>query len=239
MIGRKGEMVTIPKWQWDEGVHCGTDYADGAEVERYDARMALVRDVASESEKILEFLRPSSDDVILEIGTGTGFFARTAAKYCREVIALDISRTMLATATERAEGENAGNVTNVHAGFLTYEHAGEPVDAVVTQLALHHLPDSWKLIALRRLHQIMRPGGKLFLGDVVYHQEEMETEPSAYFERLVTSLPEAIREGMARHIAREYSTLDWIMRGLLERSGFRVERVDSSRFMTGYFCTRT
>ncbi len=36
----------------------------------------------------------------------------------------------------------------VKAGFLAYCHQGPPVDAVVTQLALHYLPDFWKPAAI-------------------------------------------------------------------------------------------
>jgi hypothetical protein len=37
---------------------------------------------------------------------------------------------------------------------------------------------------------------------------------------------------MADHVKNEYSTLDWIMRGMIERAGFEVE---SSRHKHGFF----
>ena len=42
------------------------------------------------------------------------------------------------------------------------------MDAVITQLALHHLPDFWKLVALKRISQMLKDGGKLYLRDVVF-----------------------------------------------------------------------
>ena len=35
--------------------------------------------------------------------------------------------------------------------ILTYEHEGDPPDAVLTRNALHHLPDFWKVAGLERI----------------------------------------------------------------------------------------
>jgi putative AdoMet-dependent methyltransferase len=40
-------------------------------------------------------------------------------------------------------------------GFLNYEHNGPPLDMIVSNLALHHLPDFWKMIALKRIHEML------------------------------------------------------------------------------------
>ena len=37
------------------------------------------------------------------------------------------------------------------AGFLTFTAPEEPVDAVLSSIALHHLPDFWKGVALQRI----------------------------------------------------------------------------------------
>jgi hypothetical protein len=45
------------------------------------------------------------------------------------------------------------------------------------------------------------------------------------------------RERAVGHIAKEYSTLDWIMEGLLMRAGFAVQRiVDSHASRIQYLC---
>ncbi len=146
-----------PFWQWGESVQRGTDYASQAVVRAYDKHMGALRDLSAEAQHILEFLGLSPDDVVLEIGTGTGSFARAAARVCREVIALDVSGAMLTYAEERAREEGIENIAFRQAGFLTYEHEGEPFAGAVSQLALHHLPDAWKFVALRRLDEFIRP----------------------------------------------------------------------------------
>jgi SAM-dependent methyltransferase len=84
------------------------------------------------------------------------------------VIAVDVSPVMLRYLRARVESSGLTNVDLVQAGFLTYEHRGEPADSVYSRYALHHLPDFWKAVALTRLHGIVRPHGVVRLSDVVY-----------------------------------------------------------------------
>jgi putative AdoMet-dependent methyltransferase len=231
--------VTIPSWQWNEQIQRGTDYASVERVREYDERMAAMRDVAAEAGKILDQIGVSSDDVVLEIGTGTGAFARAAARRCRRVIALDVSPVMLEYAVQRAREEGITTIDFREAGFLTYEHEGEPLAAAVSQLALHHLSDAWKLIALERLAGFLRPGGALYLTDVVFADEAQFDWP-VYLPALVEAMPESSRVEMARHIRQEFSTFDWMMRALLERAGFAIETVERERgFLSHYLCRKT
>jgi putative AdoMet-dependent methyltransferase len=227
-----------PEWQWDECIQQGTDYETDAEVEAYDARMGALRDVDAEHERILAYLQLTPDQTVLEIGTGTGAFTRRAAPHCRLAIGADVSDTMLRYAAGRAQREGLSNAVFRKGGFLTYNHEGDPVDAVVSQLALHHLPDPWKLIGLQRVARIMRPGAKLFLSDVVF-ADHMSADPAAYCEGLVAALPASFAVPMARHLRQEFSTFDWIMRQLLERAGFGIDQADvGSGFMSHYLCRR-
>lgn len=57
------------------------------------------------------------------------------------VYAVDISPVMLGFASKKAGSQGMNNIKYCHAGFLTCEHSGEPVDVIISQLALHHLPD--------------------------------------------------------------------------------------------------
>jgi hypothetical protein len=78
----------------------------------------------------------------------------------------------------KVEASGHKNIECVSAGFLTYEHSGEPVDFAYSRYALHHLPDFWKVQALVRLGRFMRPGAVLRLWDVVYSFQPDELQPS-------------------------------------------------------------
>jgi len=148
---------------------------------------------------------------------------------------------MLAYAEERAQAQGVSNVEFLRGGFLSYEHRGEPLQAAVSQIALHHLPDFWKQIALHRLAALLPQGGKLFLRDVVY---SFDTRNHGSF--LDGLLAQAERQAgieyagrICCHVKSEYSTMDWIMRGMLERAGFEVKREETRKgFLAVYKCRR-
>ncbi|MDD2420724.1 MAG: methyltransferase domain-containing protein [Heliobacteriaceae bacterium] len=234
-------MKTLPGWYYDEFVHLGMDYADVSQVEAYDQKMRRIRDVPAENNAIMAALALSSNATLLEIGTGTGALAVAAAKHCARVIATDISPAMLAYAAQRAQRAGCQNISFVNAGFLTYDHTGEPVDAVVSQLALHHLPDFWKLIALNRVYHTLKPGGNLFLRDVVFSFEadNYATFIPRWLAGLERSSGGELAAAMAKSIRDEHYTYHWVMEGLLAKAGFIIEKSEyTAGFLAAYLCRR-
>lgn len=156
-------MPQNPGWYYNEFKQIGVDYTDLKEVETYDLNMQKLRDIENEAKGILELLKIKNMDLVLEIGTGTGELALKLSGHCKKVVAIDVSRTMIYFAKTKAESQKKTNIEFHNAGFLTYENHDEPFDAVVTQLALHHLPDYWKMIALKKnLRNVERRGKTLF-----------------------------------------------------------------------------
>ena len=112
-------------------------------------------------------------------------------------------------------------------------HRGRPADLVYSRLALHHLPDFWKGVALSRIHRMLRPGGVLRLVDVVY-----DFEPAEAVDRIeawcATGSAEAQVEGdwtraeLEEHVRDEQSTFTWLLEPLIRRCGFTIERAEHS-----------
>lgn len=226
-------------WQYNEQVHVGVNYADLQQAKAYDARMARLRDVAAEADRIGEALALTSQDTVWEIGVGTGECALALALRCREVLGSDISAAMLSVAQAKATERAVRNIRFELGGFLTGFRPEEPVYAIVSQLALHHLPDFWKFRALQGLYAHLRPGGRFFLRDVVFGEQ---ADYDAHFAELIGGLKEKAGEEMAQataqHIRAEYSTLDWILEGMLPRCGFRILTKQSEGLLTSYLCER-
>lgn len=229
------------QWQYDEMKQIGTDYESRAEIENYDLRMSKIRDIRAEIDEILEELGLAPEQTLLEFGCGTGEFAIGASARCRQVYALDVSRAMLEFAEKKARSRNSGPIRFINAGFLNYRHEDGPVDAVVTQLALHHLPDFWKQIALINIHGLLAPGGMLYLRDVVFSLKIEKYRAAidhtlADFER---SAGGDMAAKFANHVKNEFSTFDWIMEEMLYRAGFHIEGADyRENFMTVYRCRK-
>ena len=97
------------------------------------------------------------------------------------------------------------------------------------------MPDLWKAAALRNIHRALKPGGQFLLGDVVFSSKGSDL--AMQFDAFVNAMPEPVRNGAIGHVAREYSTFDWIMEGLLTRAGFRIERTEKSKApLIQYLC---
>lgn len=157
-----------PDWFYNEMRHAGVDYDDPAQVAVYNQRHQRFRDYRKDAEAVVRMLGLTPEQTVIDLGSGTGAFALHAAPFCQTLYAVDVSRAMLEYCEEKTVERNLRNIVFCHGGFLTYEHAGVPVDAVVSTASLHHLPDFWKYIGLLRVNRMLRDGGKFYLFDIVF-----------------------------------------------------------------------
>src|SRR6266567_1004359 len=152
-------MTAFPSWYYDDRQQVGVDFEDVAQVAAYD------RDQGSnvtEEQVLLQRLNIQPGARVVDLGAGTASFAIAAAQAGAFVYVVDVSRSMLAYAAQRAAALGVSTIEFHHGGFLTYEHAAAPVDAIITRFALHHLPDFWKTVAFQRMAAMLREGGILY-----------------------------------------------------------------------------
>jgi SAM-dependent methyltransferase len=222
-----------PSWRLDELAHAGPEHLDPEYVAAFDDKSPT-----DWSERIaaLQALGIDGASTVVDLGAGTGTFARAIAPYVARVVAVDVSEPMVATLRDR--GLNA-----VLAGFLSYEHEGDPPDAVFTRNALHHLPDFWKAIALERIARLLGPGGVLLLEDLAYSFEPGEAD--AAIAQWLAEAPDDSVVGwtaaeLAEHVREEYSTFTWLLEPMLERVGFEIRDrwVSETRMYGAYTCVR-
>jgi len=97
----------------------------------------------------------------LEIGCGTGAFARLLAQRFQQVLALDLSPQMIETARARSQGYP--NITFEVVDVLAWAFPRARFDCIASIATLHHLP-------LERILEDMRaglkPGGVLLVLDL-------------------------------------------------------------------------
>jgi putative AdoMet-dependent methyltransferase len=233
-------MSQNPRWYYDELKQVGVDYTDIEEVKVYDLHMQKLRDIESESKSIRELIKIKNNDSVLEIGTGTGELALNISAHCKRVVAIDISKKMIHFARMKAENQNKKNIQFCNAGFLTYDNQSELFDVIITQLALHHLPDYWKMMALKRIYSMLKEDGKLYLRDVVFPSKIQDYD--SYFANIIADLKKSAGNKVAEeteiHIKDEFSTLDWILEGLLKTAGFQIENIQSDGFIASYLCKK-
>lgn len=210
----------MPSWTLNEFKHIGVDFSDPRQVETYEAR----QQTNVEAERALvSRLGIKPEHTVLEYGPGTGAFALAAGETGAAVIGVDISEAMLSFASRKAREAKLANVTFQKGAFLTHNQPDETVDYVVTKFALHHLPDFWKVAALRRIWKCLKPGGTFYLQDVVFSfkPDDHEVELEAWIDR-ATKGGSFSRADFEMHIRDEYSTYAILMENMLRLAGFRI-----------------
>lgn len=226
---------TRAAWHYDEMQQTGVDFDDAAQVAKYDANQGS--DPEAERQ-LLDRLRVAPGQSVVDLGCGTGSFAREAARAGALVRAIDVSAVMLAYVRKTSEREGLA-LRCEHAGFLTFDAEANSVDVVVTRFALHHLPDFWKQVALLRLREAIRPGGLLYLRDVVFSFDPSShsTAIADWVDRM-PGLSGFSRGEFETHVREEYSTFAWVLEGLLERAGFQIlEQSYPAPEYAEYLCT--
>jgi ubiquinone/menaquinone biosynthesis C-methylase UbiE len=120
-------------------------------------------------------LELSSEDVLLDVGTGTGDKAIAAARICRQVIGIDVSKRSLDRARMKAEQENLDNVIFVYGAFeepcAELDLASCSITKILAVYSLHHLPNQLKKESLITLTNLLRRPGRMVIGDIMFFED--------------------------------------------------------------------
>jgi SAM-dependent methyltransferase len=134
---------------------------------------------------VVEHAAPDADDVVLDLGTGTGAIALAFAPSARRVVGRDISEGMLTEARSKADDAGIDNVEfgegrfrepNVDGSVDAESSATPRVDIVTSNFAMHHLSDEEKRAAIGVIADL-NPR-RFVLGDVMLFGEP---DPAAPF----------------------------------------------------------
>jgi arsenite methyltransferase len=114
-------------------------------------------------------LRPGEQ--VVDVGCGAGIDSLVAAKMVGpdgRVIGVDMTPAMLATARRAVAESGLANVT-VREGFAEALPVPDAwADAVISNGVLNLMPD--KDAALREMARVLKPGGRLQIGDILVQQ---------------------------------------------------------------------
>ena len=122
-------------------------------------RRALAR------ERLLEILAPEPGERVLELGPGTGYYTLgvAAALDGGTLDIFDISQEFLDDLVRKARDQGIDNITATQGDARALPYGDDTFDAAYLVAVLGEIPD--EDAALRELVRVLRPGGRLVVGE--------------------------------------------------------------------------
>ena len=118
--------------------------------------------------RLREILDPKPGERILEVGPGTGYYTLDVAEWVKpdgRVDILDLQQEMLDHTMRRAAERGLTNVTPIQSDATAMPYEDATYDAAYLTTVLGEIPD--QDAALRELARVLRPGGRLVVGELV------------------------------------------------------------------------
>jgi len=145
---------------------------------------------------------------VLDVGCGGGNTACLLAKEIGcHVTGIDISEVMVAQANKRAAKEDVPHLVEFRqADVFDLPFGDASFDAVLLESVLTPLPGN-KLDALKEIHRVMAPGGRIGANEAVFKEE----------------MPAEVREILNSHPAVNEPFSEKSLREIFEKAGFTIQ----------------
>jgi len=145
--------------------------------ERFREQQELISDhqhYAAASLELLSKSRFPENSIVMELGPGEGLFLKPLSQAFNQVIALDNSENMLNKAKNLANQQGLTNLSFYLGDTARYKTLNKPVDAVVMNMVLHHVPAPAEIFS--DLFDILKASGVLVVCDLSHHNQEWAKE---------------------------------------------------------------
>ena len=118
---------------------------------------------------ILDGLGPTPGEAILEVGPGNGYHSLAVARRLEPggtLHAFDVQQDMLDALMRDAARQGVTNIEPRQGDARDLPYDDESFDAAFLVTVLGEIPD--EAAALRELHRVLRPGGRLVIGEIAF-----------------------------------------------------------------------
>lgn len=132
----------------------------------YDLAIKLTMPERKFRNRLIDYLEPGDGEHILEFGFGTGANLLIAAGRApdSQLKGLDIDPKIIKIARTKLRRYNLNIPLEIYDG-ANFPFASNSFDKVYSCLVFHHLDKDTKIKCLKEIHRILKPEGKLIIGD--------------------------------------------------------------------------
>ena len=182
------------------------------------------RDVLRRRRLVQDAIAAAPGERILDVGCGPGFYvAELLERVGRDghVSGIDSSPPMLAIAARRVDGYENVELLEAPATALPFD--SDSFDGAISVQVLEYVDDV--ALALREIHRVLRPGGRLVVWDVDWETVSMHSADPRRMKRVL--------EAWDRHLV--HRSLPATLAGSLRDAGFTEVSLAGHSFSTGEF----
>jgi ubiquinone/menaquinone biosynthesis C-methylase UbiE len=200
---------------------------------RATQQLAQTRGFRRMRDRIMARARLSSRDRVVDVGAGTGLLALGIAPTVKDVRAVDISPAMTGYLRLQAAELGLDNLEPITATAIDLPLPDDSATVVVSNYVYHHLSDADKQDGVSEAFRVLRPGGRIVIGDMMFRPDLTDQRSRRIIRAKVSSLLGRGPGGALRLVKNllRYLTGSWEQpadprwwRDALRRAGF--EQVD-------------
>ncbi|MGD1060442.1 MAG: methyltransferase domain-containing protein [Methanomassiliicoccales archaeon] len=114
-------------------------------------------------ERVRELAETARHKRAMDVATGPGHTAMHIAPYVKNVVGLDLTRTMLLKAAELSRSRRIENIDLVQGNVYSLPFDDETFDIVTCRRSAHHFPDL--VGSVRSMRRVIKRGGLLVVED--------------------------------------------------------------------------
>ncbi len=120
------------------------------------------------ADRVLEAADPQPDDQVVDLGAGTGLLTFRIAPLVANVMAIDAAPAMVDRLLEISRDDGIDNIDGTVADLRDLRLPAGSRTLAVSNYAYHHLDHDGKLMALRELHRVLAPNGRVVICDMMF-----------------------------------------------------------------------
>src|ERR1700750_2625519 len=118
-------------------------------------------------ERLRSVLRPEPGERLLELGVGTGYYSCELAEWVAPggmLELFDLQQEFLDHTMRTASERGLTNLAPTQGDATNLPYEDNSIDGVILTAVLGEIPD--RLAALREIHRVLKPGGRLVVGEL-------------------------------------------------------------------------